>query len=109
MTETTLINRRQYERTQIEKRIRLATAPKDMGSYHDAVTIDLTTHGARIRSNVTLTPGEAVEIIGESAANFPYDVHSQVVWMSKALGEAGLRFIEPVRTKTAPQAERARV
>ena len=67
--------------------------------------VDLTSHGAGVRSHLRLTPGEPVELVtSDSVANMPYVVPSEVVWMSKNLGEAGLRFLESARSKTTPQA-----
>jgi hypothetical protein len=106
MTRSDHTERREWERTQIEVPVTLVTAPGGKNSYHDAITVDLTSHGARVRSHLRLTPGEPVELItSDSVPNMPYIVPTQVVWMSKSLGEAGLRFLGQARPKTTPQAQ----
>ena len=106
MSETNYAERRQCERTQIEKEVILTTAPKATGRYHDGVTVDLSSQGARVRSKVVLTPGESVEItVPDGQPDLPYVMMSQVVWWSE--GEAGLKFAEPVQMKTTQKLGRS--
>ena len=107
MSETNHTERRQHERTLLEKEITLATAAKNGTKYHDAVTVDLSPQGVRVRSKVKLTPGESVEIVADGISDLPHVVHSQVVWMAR--GEAGLQFAEPVQIKGTQRAKRAMV
>ena len=101
MTASDQTERREWDRTQVELPVTLVIRPEGKCTFHDAIAVDLTSHGARVRSNLQLTPGEPVELItSDSLPNVPYVVSSQVVWMSKSLGEAGLRFLEPARSKT---------
>ena len=62
---------------------------------HEALTLDLSTHGARIQSNILLRPGQVVEVVpGEGAIPVP----GRVVWVGKPAsdleGQAGLEFLD---------------
>ena len=99
--------RRGSERTRLDKYVTLTTTSKSTSKYYDAVALDVSAHGARVRSKAALTPGELVDFIADSLPDIPYVMRSQVVWMSKGLSEAGLKFVEPVQMKRAPKAKPA--
>lgn len=108
MNESPEIERRRSERTPTEQKIMLVTTPGAMPRNHEAVMVDVSDHGARVRTNVALKPGQSVELVNtQKGPSASYVMRSQVVWMSKAGGEAGLRFGEPLQMKSMPQAKRA--
>ena len=62
----------------------------------DACTVDVSTLGARIRSDLALTPGQMVEVVPVNGAE---SVAARVVWVGKPAselqGQAGLEFLDP--------------
>ena len=62
----------------------------------DAYTVDVSTLGARIRSELSLTPGQMVEVV---PVNGSEPVTARVVWVgrpaSELQGQAGLEFLDP--------------
>jgi PilZ domain len=62
----------------------------------DAFTVDVSKEGARIKSGITLTPGEMVEV---APFNGSEPVTARVVWVGKPAseleGQAGLEFLDP--------------
>ena len=63
---------------------------------HDALTLDVSEHGARVQAGVSLTPGQVVEVVS-TQGNDP--VRGRVVWVGKPAsemeGQAGLEFLDP--------------
>jgi hypothetical protein len=68
---------------------------------HDALTLDVTAHGARIQAGISLTAGQVVEVV-PSEGNDP--VRGRVVWVgepaSEVQGQAGLEFLDPFQIST---------
>ena len=62
----------------------------------DAYTVDVSTLGARIQSELSLTPGQMVEVVPVNGAEY---VAARVVWVGKPAselqGQAGLEFLDP--------------
>ena len=67
----------------------------------DAVTVDVSVRGARIQSDLTLTPGQMVEVVPVNGSD---PVAARVVWVGKPAselqGQAGLEFLEPFNIST---------
>ena len=67
----------------------------------DACTVDVSTLGARIRSDLALTPGQMVEVVPVNGDN---SVAARVVWVGKPAselqGQAGLEFLDPFNIAT---------
>lgn len=67
----------------------------------DAYTVDVSTLGARIQSQLSLTPGQMVEVV---PVNGSEPVAARVVWVGKPAsemqGQAGLEFLDPFNLTT---------
>jgi len=67
----------------------------------DACTVDVSTLGARIRSELSLAPGQMVEVV---PVNGSEPVAARVVWVgrpaSELQGQAGLEFLDPFNLTT---------
>jgi microcompartment protein CcmK/EutM len=67
----------------------------------DAVTVDVSVRGARIQSDLTLTPGQMVEVVPVNGSD---PVAARVVWVGKPAselqGQAGLEFLDPFNIST---------
>ncbi len=70
-------------------------------SGSDAYTVDVSTLGARIRSELSLTPGQMVEVVPVNGSD---PVVARVVWVGKPAselqGQAGLEFLDPFNVTT---------
>ena len=65
-------------------------------SKHDAYTVDISPNGARIRTDLVLSPGQMIGIVasGDSGQAIP----SRVVWVERSTdvgSVAGLEFLGP--------------
>jgi len=71
------------------------------GQGSDAFTVDVSTLGARIQSDLALTPGQMVEVVPVNGAD---SVAARVVWVGKPAselqGQAGLEFLDPFNITT---------
>lgn len=104
MTVNQNVERRRFERSPIEEKVMLVTMPGAVPKNHEAVMVDVSASGARIRTTVGLKPGQPVELVTAQNGVTPSQVRrSQVVWMSTTAGEAGLKFGEPVQMKNMSQ------
>jgi hypothetical protein len=67
----------------------------------DAFTVDVSAQGARIKANISLTPGQVVEVIPADGSD---PVTGRVVWVGKPAseleGQAGLEFSDPFNIPT---------
>ena len=67
----------------------------------DAFTVDVSARGARIQSDLTLTPGQMVEVVPVNGSD---PVAARVVWVGKPAseleGQAGLEFLDPFNITT---------
>jgi hypothetical protein len=68
---------------------------------YDAFTLDVSAQGARIEAGVSLTPGQAVEVVPINGSD---PVAGRVVWVGKPAseleGQAGLEFLDPFNVPT---------
>ena len=68
---------------------------------HEALTFDVSAHGARVQVGASLTPGQVVEVFPVEG-NDPF--RARVVWVGKPASEvesqAGLEFLDPFDIST---------
>ena len=87
---------RQWERQKTETSIRLVLDPKRFKADNSAVALDVSLSGARVRTNLTLVPGDWVGFIPKG--DFPHAIPARVVWAREDEYShwtfAGLEFIE---------------
>ena len=66
--------------------------------HHRASTIDLSSHGARVRTNAGLVSGQGVTIIADRIGR--RSIPSRVAWVgpvgSRLEGLAGIEFLHPI-------------
>ncbi len=64
----------------------------------DAYTVDLSQLGVRVRTELTLAPGQAVDVFSNRGLKSP--IPSRVIWVGQhgapQHGEAGLEFLRPL-------------
>jgi len=101
MPETTVRNRRRAKRTSVSKSIALVVDSARDQIANGAFALDLSTLGARIRTDLKLEPGQLVTVIPKEGSTRA--VPSRVVWVgesgSQRAGEAGIAFLEPTTLK----------
>lgn len=89
--------RRECERTLTETRVTLLVESDRRNVCHDAVTVDLSPRGARVRGKIGVMAGTSIDLI--TRGDTPRVVPSHVVWVNLTgpdrFGEAGLQFLEP--------------
>jgi hypothetical protein len=68
---------------------------------HDAFTLDVSAQGAKIQADISLTPGQVVEVVPVNGSD---PVTGRVVWVGKPAseleGQAGLEFLDPFDIST---------
>jgi hypothetical protein len=77
--------------------INLLLDREDSKTGHDAITVDFSLSGARVRTSLLLSPGETVQIV--LWGNYGQAIPSRVVWVHGAsvFGSlAGLEFVNPL-------------
>jgi PilZ domain len=61
----------------------------------DALTLDISQAGARVRANVSLSPGQSVQVVPNEGLKRA--IPGRIVWVSRLfsgpLGEAGIEFL----------------
>jgi len=64
----------------------------------DAFTVDLSQLGVRVRTDLSLSPGQEIEVFPNRGLKYP--IQSRVVWVGQTgapyQGEAGLEFLKPL-------------
>ncbi len=64
----------------------------------DAFTVDLSQLGVRVRTDLTLAPGQSVDVFPNRGLKYP--IPSRVIWVGEQgeqrFGEAGLEFLSPL-------------
>ena len=94
MAETKHTDRRQYPRTLMEKPLAVLFDFTGRGAAREALTVDLSQKGARIRTDIQLTRGQSVDLLAKDSVN---TVPSQVVWVGNTgpdgVREIGLQFL----------------
>jgi hypothetical protein len=67
----------------------------------DAVTLDVSSYGARIEASISLTPGQVVEVVPGDGSD---SVTGRVVWVGKPAseveGQTGIEFFDPFLVST---------
>ncbi len=94
----------QVERRSLRRPLRLAVIlisdPEGQEAKGEAYTADFSQHGLRVQTNLSLNPGQVVEVITNDGPEFA--VRGRVVWIgepaSERAGEAGLEFLLPLPT-----------
>ena len=101
MLDTDSFERRGCERRSIQRTVGVVAQSDPVREYQETTTVDLSEKGARVRGNVGLTPGQAIDLISRHAPTHTTDVvPAQVIWVnqvSDGSGEAGLKFTEPAK------------
>jgi hypothetical protein len=101
-TNTAVIPRR-WERQEAETPIRLVLDPAHFKADNSAITLDISLCGARVRTNLTLVPGDWVGVIPKEG--FPHAIPARVVWAREDDYShwtfAGLEFIDESANKMA--------
>lgn len=101
-TNSAVIPRR-WERQEMETPIRLVLDPAHFKADDSAITLDISLCGARVRTNLTLVPGDWVGVVPKG--NFPQAIPARVVWAREDDYShwtfAGLEFIDPSINKVA--------
>ena len=94
---------RRWERQKAVTPIRLVLDPAHFKSDDSAITLDISLCGARVRTNLTLVPGEWVGFIPQK--DFPHAIPTRVVWAREDEVShwtfAGLEFIDEFADKMA--------
>ena len=98
MPDAASANRRRSERKDVAKTFVLFVDTEREKIANSAFAIDLSSLGARIRSTITLVPGQLVTIVPREGSE--QAIPSRVVWVgatgSPRSGEAGIAFLEPL-------------
>jgi len=101
MTSLPQENRRRTERRIAKIAIVVFADKEHEQGGSDAYTVDVSTLGARIQSDLSLTPGQIVEVV---PVNGSQPVAARVVWVgspaSELEGQAGLEFLYPFNIST---------
>ena len=101
MTSLPQENRRRTERRIAKIAIVVFADKEHEQEGSDAYTVDVSTLGARIQSDLSLTPGQIVEVV---PVNGSQPVAARVVWVgspaSELEGQAGLEFLYPFNIST---------
>ncbi len=92
--ETKHNDRRQYPRKLVEKPLVVLFDFAGRGAAREALTVDLSQKGARIRTDLELISGQSVDLLAKDSIN---TVPSQVVWVGNPgpdrVREIGLQFL----------------
>jgi hypothetical protein len=87
---------RRWERQEAKTPIRLVLDPARFKTDDSAVTLDVSICGARVRTTLTLAPGDWVGVVPKG--DFPHAIPARVVWVREDDYShwtfAGLEFIE---------------
>jgi len=94
---------RRWERQEAETPIRLVLDPAHFKADNSAVTLDISLCGARVRTSLTLAPGDWVGFIAKE--DFPHAIPARVIWAREDDYShwtfAGLEFIDESINKIA--------
>jgi PilZ domain len=101
-TDTEVVPRR-WERQNTESIIRLVLDPARFKTDNSALALDISLYGARIRTTLTLSPGEWVGVVPKG--DFPHAIPAPVVWAQEDSYShwtfAGVEFIDKHLTQKA--------
>ena len=88
---------RQAERIPAELPIQLILESLFSKRVHRAQTIDISRSGARVRSSVTMSPGQSVRLVPNEGVR--RSIEGRIVWVNRIVsapgGEAGIEFMQP--------------
>ena len=94
MGQTNLRDHRRDPRMRVEKQLMVLFDFAGRGAAREASTVNLSPTGARIRTDIELTPGQSVDLLARNSVN---TVPSQVVWVGNTgpdhVREIGLQFL----------------
>ena len=97
MTDISFVERRRAGRQIIEQRVKLLIESDRTNTQRDAVTLDLCPLGARVQSEVSLSPGQSIDLILKE--DIPAVLSAQVIWVDVTRPtwprQAGLKFTDP--------------
>jgi hypothetical protein len=96
MQENTSDTPRRWERQPAAIPISLVLSADRSKTDDSAVTVDISLHGARVRTKLTLVPGEWVGVV--PSGEFPHTIPARVVWVREDecshWTSAGLEFLD---------------
>jgi len=85
---------RQARRLPARIPVRLILDPRSPLVAHTAFTVDISPSGARVRADVSLSPGQAVNVVPNEGTQ--YAIPGRVVWVNEVPtdpgAEAGIEF-----------------
>lgn len=88
---------RRYDRKPARKAVVLIVESDGVETRHDATTVDISTHGARVEAETELVPGQTLSLLRPDDPS--YALRCLVVWSgdvsSDRDGQAGLEFLDP--------------
>jgi hypothetical protein len=91
-------DRRSFKRTPTIMPVTLLVETPGSRLDFDAVVVESSQQGIRVRVDTALTPGATVWVIPNTSSG--YNERCRVVWIGKAgtdnEGEAGLEFVNPI-------------
>jgi hypothetical protein len=97
MGDISFVERRRADRHSIERRVKLLVESDRTNTHRDALTLDLCPLGARVESDVRLSPGQSVDLILKQ--DVPVMLSAKVVWVDvtgpTGPSQAGLEFTDP--------------
>jgi hypothetical protein len=97
MSEASPAERRRRQRVAVNEQVAVVVDSDRNAIVNSVFALDMSELGLRIRSKVSLLPGQLVSVIPR-AGNDHQAVPSRVVWVSQCSdgsGEAGLAFLQP--------------
>jgi hypothetical protein len=96
MQTNTSVPPRRWERQPASIPISLVLKADHFKADNSAITVDISLHGAEVRTNLTLAPGEWVGVVPKG--EFPHAIPTHVVWVREDEASrwtfAGLEFLD---------------
>jgi hypothetical protein len=89
MESTRFVDHRRSSRAREANPIRLAIASEDYGVGHAAITMNQSLQGVRIRTDVSLSPGEKILIFPQGGSQ--QRIPARVVWVREP--EPGVGYV----------------
>ena len=101
MQESTAHTPRRWERREATIPISLMLKAGEIKTDESATTVDISLHGAKVRTKLTLVPGEWVGFVPKG--EFPHPIPTRVVWVreyeSSQWTFAGLEFLNTMESR----------
>jgi hypothetical protein len=96
MQTNTSVPPRRWERQPATIPISLVLKADHFKADNSAITVDISLHGAEVRTNLALVPGEWVGVVPKG--EFPHAIPTHVVWVREDEASrwtfAGLEFLD---------------